>query len=225
MADRDLGEAGGAGDLGQPHLVRREAVAVHQDDGDGANAAGDHRGEGGKRGGLVERAQHLAVRRHPLVDLDDAGVERLGQDDRQVEQPRPRLMADPQRVAVPAGDCQADRLAGPLEQGVGRHRRAHADRGDGLAAGQPPDALAGGVGVERRLRQQFGGADAAVGGVGDDVGKGAAAVDGEAPGHLVPHRPARRLPTSPRRGEVARVLTGSPPGAPRSRRRSVRGCG
>ena len=107
---------------------------MHQHDGERAIARVERRPEPGPRRRRVERAQHLAVGRHPLVDLDDVAVERLGQDDLAREDVGPRLVADAQRVAEAGGDRQRDRLALALEQGVGGDRRPHLDRADRAAA-------------------------------------------------------------------------------------------
>ncbi len=184
VADRHLGKAGGGSEGGDVAFVRGVAPAVHQDDRRRAVAGSKGSGEVGGDRGLVEGDEYRAVGVDPLGNRDRVRVERLGQADVEVEQPRPRLVTDPQRVGETAGDDEDDRLAGPRQQRVGRDRRPHADAGDGLAAGDPRDPLGGGVGIVRRVGQQLGRHDAPVAGDADDVGEGPAAIDGEAPGHL-----------------------------------------
>ena len=84
------------------------AVAVHEDD--RAGCAGRRRTRPAARARsarLVQRLHHLAVRADALVGLDHALVQQLGQHDVAVEQPRPVLVGDAQRVAKAArGDQQ-----------------------------------------------------------------------------------------------------------------------
>ena len=99
VADRDLGEADVAAQAGHDLLVRRELPGMHEDDGDCVYAVGlgllDRRLDAGE----VERRLDRSIRPHPLVDLDHALVELLGQHDLLGEDLRPRLVGDSQRVA------------------------------------------------------------------------------------------------------------------------------
>ncbi len=190
MGQRHLGEPRARGDLPDPRLVRRVAVPVQADDGGraepvlvGASQAGGHRV-------LVERDQDLAVRADPLGGLDHPGVQQVRPDDLPVEDPRPVLVGDPQRVGEPGGDDQHARLARALKQGIGRHRGAQADHGDSFGrnilpggdAEQLPDAGHRRVGVGAGvLRQQLVHRERAVGAARDHVGERAAAVDPELP--------------------------------------------
>ena len=112
--------------------MRRVAVAVHADHGGGSEAVLVGFYEAFRDGVLVQRREDLAVRADPLAGLDDPLVEHLGEQDPPVEDPRPVLVGDPQRVAEARGDDQDGGLALPLEQRVGGHRGAEPDRRDPL---------------------------------------------------------------------------------------------
>jgi hypothetical protein len=136
------------------------------------------------------RDEHLAVGGYPLVRLDDAVVEDLGEQDAAVEDPRPVLVGDAQRVAEAPGDDQDGGLALPLQQGVGGDGGAEPDRADlagrdvlaGLEAEQLPDAGHRGVRIGSRvIREQLAGHQAPVRAAGDDVGERATPVDPEFP--------------------------------------------
>ena len=73
VARRDLGEADLARHGGQRRLVRGPAPAVHQHDGERAIARGRTPPAARRAPPRVERAQHLALGGHPLVDLDRPG--------------------------------------------------------------------------------------------------------------------------------------------------------
>ena len=201
---RDLGEADLAGDLRHPPLVGGMAVAVHEHHGDRADAVIERGPQASAGAVLVERCQHLSAGVDPLVDLDHPLVEKLRQDDMALEQLRPVLVADPERVAEAAGDRQHRAVALALEQSVGGDGGAHLDRPDRLRgdafAGFQAEAVADAL--DRRvavalgvLRQQLAGLGGAVRPLGDHVGKSAAPVDPELPAagaRTIIHRPAPR---------------------------------
>ena len=81
-------------------------------------------------GSEVGRRLDRAVGAHALVDLDDALVEQLRQDDLLGEDVGPRLVADPQRIAKAVGDEEERAVALALEQRVGGDRGAHLDGAD-----------------------------------------------------------------------------------------------
>ena len=211
VAGGDLGETDLARHGGQPRLVRRPAPAVHQHDGDAAQAAvegADQRGAGGR---LVQLAQALALGAHAFVDLDDIGIERRRPADLARKDVGPRLVADQQRIAMPPGDGEQRRRALALQKRIGGNRRPHAHGGDGVGVmpAQPPDALAGGIGIAAGIAaQQLGGGQAAIGPARDDIGEGATAIDPEFPcrrGSF--HGPSRG--GVPRRGQaVPRYMPG-----------------
>ena len=70
-------------------------------------------------------AHDLAVGADALVDLDHRAYSSSGSTMWRIEQARPVLVADAQRVAEAARRHQQRRLALALEQRVGRDRRAH----------------------------------------------------------------------------------------------------
>ena len=209
---RHLGEAGRAGEVADPRLVLRVAVAVHADHGGGPVPVPAGAGELAGQGVLVQRGEHLAVGGDPLVRLDDAVVEDLGEQDAAVEDARPVLVGDAQRVAEAPGDDQDGGLALPLQQGVGGDGGAEPDRADladrdvlaGLEAEQLPDAGHRGVGIGGRVvREQLAGHQAPVRAAGHDVGERAAPVDPEFPALLVVHV-ARARPVRPNSGRGRR---------------------
>ena len=197
---------GDAADAGVAHALQLAAhgVAVRaaQDAHRLARQAHDEVGGagGGRAGARVDARQAalgvlgVVLERDALVDLDDGRVEHVGLADGQVEDARARLVADDEAVGEAARDHERDGLALALQQRVGGHRGAHADRVDErrverlvarhVAAQKvrqdAPDALERRVAVVGRvLGQQL-----------DDhvlapvaahaVGEGAAAVDGDA---------------------------------------------
>ena len=208
VADRDLGEPGGAGQRLQPRLMRREAPAVDQDDGDRAQTCGNCSGEGRGCCLLVQRQQHFPFGADPFCDLDHLGIERLGQNDVAGEQLGAFLAADSEGIAKALGDRQHTRLALAFEQGVGGNRGAHPYLGVGQRSRRHPGQLA-----DRRdcrifaaqgvFGQQLGGQHLPIGRAGDNVGEGPAAVD--------PELPARRVQCPPR-------LSWRRPGSPQSPR-------
>ena len=130
MADRDLGEADRPRQRAERRLVGGVPVAMHQHDRERAKAAGERPFQVGPGALQIDRALDRAVGAHPLVDLDHRAVQELGQHDPAGEDVGPVLIADPERVAEAAGDREHGRSTPPLEQGVGRDRRAHLDRID-----------------------------------------------------------------------------------------------
>ncbi len=203
VAGRDLGEPGLARQGGQPRLVSGVFPGMQQHDGAGGDAPLPRRREGRAGMRLVQRLDLVAVDAEAAADLHDFLVEQARQGDRQVEQPRPRLVADAQDVGEAAIDHQQRALALALQQRIGGDRGAHLHRLDragrnrrvGGQAEHALDAGDGGIGVARRIlaQQLVGGQDA--GRIArDDVGEGAAAIDPE-----LPHK-AHSKPVSPKPG-------------------------
>jgi hypothetical protein len=187
---RHLDESRVAGDPGEPSLVLRVAVAVHQHDRDRPQAARVRAAQRPVRGGLVERPQDRPVGGDPLVDLRDLAMQQLGQHHVPVEQPGTVLVGDPGRVGEAAGDNEQQRFARALEQRVGGHGGAHLHRLDPVRGHrfarcqpeQPTDAFDGRVRVLLGvLRQQLRGDQRAVRPAAHHVGERAAAVDPELP--------------------------------------------
>jgi hypothetical protein len=77
MGYRDLGEPDLPRQCRDLALVLSIAIAVQQDDGDCAYAGSIGGCERGSCRIEINRAQHLAFRRHALVDLDHALIEHL----------------------------------------------------------------------------------------------------------------------------------------------------
>ena len=159
----DLGEADLAGDLAEPRLVLRVPVAVHADHGRGAEPVRVRGAQPAFRGGLVERQDQLAAGPGPLRYLDDPLVQLAWQHDVPVEDARPVLVADPQRVTEARGDHQHAPFALALEQRVRGHRGAEPDGADPVGghrlASRQAEQLAhprdGGVPVRGADRQQL----------------------------------------------------------------------
>ncbi len=132
VRDRHLREADRARDAGHRRFMRRVAIAMHEHDGQRAQAGVERRLQAGAGGCFIERLHDVAMRADAFIDLDHLRVQQLGQHDVAIEQAGPVLVGDAQRVAVAARDGQHGRLALALEQRIGGHGRAHLD---GLDAG------------------------------------------------------------------------------------------
>ena len=165
-------------------LVSGEAVAVHEDDRDGASATRARLAQSGSERRRRERFDHRAVGAGALVRLDYLGIQRFRQADVPREDVGPVLVADAQRVPQTAGRHEHHRLAAAFEQRIGRHRGADlegADAGFG-AAMRADDRLRGGEArIGARLREHLAHVQAALGRAADHVGERAAAVDPELP--------------------------------------------
>ncbi len=197
MAHRDLREADLAGEFGNPALMLGIAVTVQQHDRGRTNAGIMSGAEIVACPGDVDLAQLLAFRGYALVDLHDALVEQLGQNDMADEEFRAVLIGNAQRVGEALGDYQDGAFALAFKQRVGRDRRPHLDRVDGIGGQrgvgsetkQVADALQRRVAILLGvLREQLVGDQTAIGPPRDHVRKGAAAVNPELPTH-------RRHPT------------------------------
>ena len=159
MRGADLGEADSAGQLCGGGFVRGVAVAVHEDDGHGADAAVESGLQVALQAGLIERLQQLALRTHALLSLDDPLVEQFGQHDVALEQLGPRLVGDAQGIAKAARGDQQGAVALAFEQGIGGDGGAHLHALDqrgrdgraGCQAEQASDALDGRVAVLLRV--------------------------------------------------------------------------
>jgi hypothetical protein len=163
---------------------------VHEDDGDGTKACGVGVVQILSGFVSVQGTNHFTPRTDALLDLDHLRVQHLRQHDVAVEDARPVLVGDAQRVAEAARDEEHRALALALEQRVGGHRSAHLDRLDEVGRDgfvclyrkYFPDPCDGRVGVMLRvLGEQLVRHQRAVGAARHHVGKGAAAVDPELP--------------------------------------------
>ncbi len=193
VARRDLRIADRPRQRGEAFFVLRIAVGMHQHDRAGSHAVGVGGAQRLFRGRQIELAHEFAVRADTLIDLDHALVEHRRQHDPADEQLGSVLIGDAQRIAEAAGDRQNRALAAPLEQCVGRDRRAHFHGLDGLDRNrrvgrdhqQFADACDRRVAVPLGVfRQQLVCCQRAVRSPRDDVGKRSAAVDPELPACL-----------------------------------------
>ena len=142
----------------------------------------------------------------------------LGQDDPALEQARPILVGDAQRVAKAACRHEQRRLALALEERVGRDGRSHLhrldlrrrDRRRRRDAEQAADAGDRGVAVLLGvLGKKLQGRERAVGTLGDDIGEGAAAVDPELPARVVALLMTPSCRPAETRGSVVTSCTGN----------------
>jgi hypothetical protein len=140
VAHRHLREANGPCKLGDPRLVRRIAIGVHQHDGASANTVIKRGPQRFLGSGEIQRAHGLAMCAEALVDLDHTLIEHRRQLDPAHEKLGPVLISDTQRVAKTARDGQHRALAGALQQCVGRDRGTHLDRLDRSFRDQQPGA-------------------------------------------------------------------------------------
>ena len=190
VAGGNLLEAHFACQRGEALFVAAVAIGMHQHHGDRADTVILGAGELGAHRLEVRFAFDRAVGAHPLIDLDHPLVEHVRLDDMLRENLRPRLVADPQRVAKTLGDQKERALALALKERIGRNRGAHlhgadARRGNGLAGRHPKQvADAGNRGIAIGFgifRKQLVGDELAVRPAADHVGKGAAAIDPKFP--------------------------------------------
>jgi len=199
----DLGESDLPGELADSHLVFRVPVAVHAQHRHGAEPVRVGGGQFTRYRVLVEGYKDVAVGADPLSGLDHPLVQQFGQHDLPVEDARPILVGDPQRVTETRGDHQHASLARALQQGVRRDRGTQPDRADLVRrdwfrradAGQLPDPGHGGVPVRARiLRQQLVRGKRPVGPPRHDIGERAAPVNPELPPAAHPVRVSRGRP-------------------------------
>ena len=190
MGDRHLCEAGLDRHLGDASLVLREAIAVHEDDGDAAETLGVYGFKIRPHAWLVEWGHDIATRADAFGHFNYFFVQQLGQANFAVEDARAVLIGDSQRVAEAFRGEERRRLALALKQSVGGDSCSHFHRLDVfdrngravLDAEQPADACNRGVAILFGiLRQEFVSDERAVGALRDDVGESAAAVDPKLP--------------------------------------------
>ena len=167
-------------------LVLVVPIAVHQHDRYRAHATLQNGGKLRLDESLVQRYEHLAIRAHALVHLNDGLVQHLGQLDVEREKVRTVLIADPQCIAKAACGDEDRRFALAFEQGIRRHGRSHLDGVDGgpcvTVSEQHPNPLDGGVAISARvLRQELVRNHRTLRVQCDNVGERAAPVDPELP--------------------------------------------
>ncbi len=111
--------------VGEPRFVIGIAVAMHQHDGAGAEAATEGGAQVALRGREIGRADPLAACAHALVHFDHFLVQHRGQLDVPHEQFRAVLVGDAQRIGEATRGDEDRAVALALEQRVGGHGRAH----------------------------------------------------------------------------------------------------
>ena len=89
---------------------------MHQDDRERVETVIAQALESGANGALVRLDQYFAIGTDPLVDLDHALGQLLGQLDVAREDVGSRLRPDPQRIGEPARDCEGEPLPLAFEQ-------------------------------------------------------------------------------------------------------------
>ena len=152
----DFRKAQLARDAAHKLLVLRMAVGVQQAHGQRLDRPAPQRGQLGTDRRRVGRFQHRAVGRDPLVDFHHRCEQRFRLADRQVEQPRPILIADLEDVAEAARGDQCRRRAAAGEQSVRATGGPQAD-GDRWNRGRPAQAEQIADSLDRRffVGQQF----------------------------------------------------------------------
>ena len=111
VADGNLAEAEPAAGPGHGLFVIGVLPRMHEDDRHGVDAVGPGLFDRGQDGGDIEQRLDAAVGAHALVDLHDALIDLLGQDDLFGENVRPRLVGDLQRIAKAPRDQQKHAVA------------------------------------------------------------------------------------------------------------------
>ncbi len=145
MRERDVREAEFGGDLAEAPFVRGVAVSVQQADGERLDPLRMEFSERGAGGRFVEPREDGAIRGQAFADLDGRFVQLWRLIDAQVEERRPVLVTDPQRIHEPGGGDEGGARAAAFEQRVGRpcsaQTYAHgADRFVQVPAEQPADS-------------------------------------------------------------------------------------
>ena len=134
------------------------------------------------------------MRTDAFARLDHPFIQHFRQPDVKIEQTRPGLGGDPQRIAKAPGNHQYGALALAFQERIRGHRGSHFDAGHprgrngfiGSKTEHPPDTFHRGVVILRRIfRQQLEGVQFTLGRASDDIGERAAAIDPKLPaGHV-----------------------------------------
>ncbi len=98
---------------------------VHQHDGAGGDALAARSRERLARGMFVQRLEFLAVHADAAGDLHHLLVEHRRKHDRQIEQARARLIADPERIGEASIDHEQSALPLAFQERVGGDGRPH----------------------------------------------------------------------------------------------------
>ena len=132
MADGDLSEADIPCDLCGGGFMIGVAITMHEQNGDGANAAVIDRLQIRFQGIGVERCQHFAISGDPFGHFDNGFKQHFRQLDVAVKQPGPVLITNTQCIAETTGHDQCGAVALAFQQGVGGNGGAHFHRINGL---------------------------------------------------------------------------------------------
>ena len=190
VGDADLAEPFLRRDGGDASLVVWVQITVHEGDGDAVYSVSLGGAEGGAGAIFIQFGDDIPFGVQPLINLCDPFIKQFRQGDLKVKELRPRLMADPEKIAKPLGDEEERAVPLPFQQRIGGDGGAHLHRFDGVrrhgvAISQPQhltNALHGGVLVAFRvLRKQLVRRQRPIRTLRHDVGEGAAAVDPELP--------------------------------------------
>ena len=163
MAGRDLDEPRSSGQGREAALVLRIFPRVHQHDGASTDAHRTRLGKGLTGAGFIEPLDLAAINADAAANLDHTLVEHARKSDLEVEQARPRLVADPKRIGKAAIDHKEGALTLQFEERIGGDGSAHLDGVDragrdarverqakhGLDAGDRGIAIAVGVLAEQ----------------------------------------------------------------------------
>ena len=175
-------------DFGDDLLMGGVGVAVQQRHGDGLDALVEQAPDGRLRLFRIERRLDLAVMRHALCDraAQIARNQRRRFLPRDVVKARHAQIADLQDVAEAFGGDQPGLRDLAFDDGVGSDRGAVAQLGNIFAreralGNQPGESLDDGAGIVVHGGGDLAGQQPAVRVEADDVGKGAADIDSEAP--------------------------------------------
>ena len=202
VTDADLRKAHVARDGGQPFLVIAIFPAVHQHDGERIDAVGTQPFESPTRLLLVKGSQYLAIGGNPLVDLHHLRGQLFRQDDMPREDIRPGLVADTQRIPEAAGDGERKPFALAFEQRIRRDRCPDPQFRDGaipMPLHEAPHGFARRIRIMAGIfREQLVGHQRPIGRYGNDIGKGAPAIDSEVPCPLFAARCHCAVPPSVR---------------------------
>ena len=132
VAGGDLRETHRVRDFRRALFMRGKAIAMHEHDGAGFDAAFARGFQIAAQRRFIEHRQHVALGGHALIRLDHAFVKHVRQLDLQREQLGPVLIADAQLVAQALRRHQHGALAFAGQQRIGGDCRTHAHFADPL---------------------------------------------------------------------------------------------
>ena len=119
VAQAHLGKAQLPSHLAHQQLVLRIGIGVQQGHGQGVDPPAAKRSQGGFHLRRLQRLEHLPLGVHPPRQFHDGGKQDLGLANRQLEQPGPVLVANPQHIAQSPGGYKRRSRTGSRQQSVG----------------------------------------------------------------------------------------------------------